>query len=262
MNDWIKIFGNLKRQGVNHLFNDLNRRMILGISAGDTILKQIDALSDEFEGMLHRYMQLTNNPQSDDIESIKSFIKQHTDGIKSYRHHIIDMEKEYDTIIEYFVFRGDVPEEGPAAKTLITTSCRQDGLLETTIHATIIIFEDHPSVGEDTMGKIVKHELTHVLLELMEHGFGAPIWNDAATDKELFDSKEELQGFEEFLCDYIQWDSSVGPNEDPIDKFRDVMKTYLTWIASDLYEPYINAVEEYYRLRKDGEDLDGEKEEN
>lgn len=245
--NYCKIFKQLKDEGVNHLFNDLNRRLVLGISAGDTTPKPVDSIKDEFPGMLYRYSELKQLADVD-IDMCIDFISKHISNSTTYRHHVIDMQSSYDTIIEYFVLSGgDRPVSDPASNTLIITTPRHEGKLENVIYAVMFIYEDHPSVGEDTIGKIVKHELTHVLLELMEFVMDTPIWNDPITDEELFESKEERLAFEEFLCDYIQWDSTAGPNEDPVDKFRDVAKTYLTWIASDLYEPYLSAIEEYYK---------------
>lgn len=248
MNNWKQIFRQLKEAGVNSMFQELNRKLVLGISTGDATPKSPDTW-DDIESQIISHMKNIKHVKEDDIDCDREikFIKPVIENCISYRHHNIDIPS-YGLMLDYFIVKGE-PSDTPAKTMMSTVMDHDNGNF--VVYSIMIIFEDHDVVTDDTLSKIVKHELTHVLLETMEYPLGISIYNNPTTDKELFDDENELASFQEFLCDYIQWDSTVSPNEHPVAKFREAMKKYLTWIASDLYEPFIQAVEEYYNEEKE-----------
>lgn len=260
-----KMFGVLKENNVSELFNELNRMFVLQVASDGAIPKKVSELEDEYPNIQSKYLELkgccNDGDDFDTSDSIK-FIEKNIYGDMTFRHHTINCDK-FNTIIEYFLASGrncdECDSSDTAGRTLIETSFRKNeesSDVEMVVHATMIIYEDYPHITEDNLGKVIKHELTHVLLEIMEFVMGISCANDPETNEELFSSIEEFRGFTEFLCDYIPVDAETERGGDPIDKFDHIRKTFLTWVAADLYEPYLKAVAEYY---KDKEEDDRER---
>lgn len=224
---------------IDYLFNECNRQLVLGISAGDKH-PRIGTLDSDLKYMAELRPGLTTHPSMvDDDSFVRKFIGDDT----VYRYTHISMPSQRIEL-DYFVVSENSKSPDIAGNTSIS-SILDDG--EPKVFAIMVLNEEHPSVSDDTFGKIVKHELTHVLLEMIQWVLHIPVFTDADDDTVgLIEDDKELYEFEEFLCDYIQWDSTVSPGEDPIEKFEEAMKKYLTWLAVDVYTLYLEAIQEYY----------------
>ena len=257
MTKYARVFSNLKDVKIDTIFNDFNRQFVLDISSGSCHPISSEHLSDIFDDISDRMKDMGALENLDFVEESKKFVSEKI-GDAAFRYHHISIPS-YSTEIDYFVSLEDMNnlEECHPAYTKIDSEMVNDVSGESSdkipgVFATIVVLENHDCITDDTFGKIVKHELTHVMCETIHHVLDVDVYEDHATNESILDRSNEedskdIDAFEEFLCDYIQWDATVGPNEDPVEKFKEIMKKYLTWIASDLYKPYIEGVDEYYR---------------
>lgn len=222
---------------INSVFSEFNRQMVLAISSGDAhprdggtlgeVLKDIHenrtkVVGDEF---------LQKNNKSDD------FVKADITDKTAFRYYTIEIP-QYRTYVDYFVNLGEVDsDEVPAAETYIEYYRDSDSVC-----ATIMIRQKHECVSDETIGKILKHELTHVVLFSIQYLSSISIdYSSSIADE------NDRKTFDEFLCDYIQCEYITGPNDSPVAVFDDVCENYLTWVANDAYVPYKEAVVEYYK---------------
>lgn len=238
MNPYKQIFSTLKQNNVNAVFRALNKELVLGIANGDMRPKTEDDFPEIIRDIKSRFSDLRG--RDTDVDLTEEFLNNHLTGMK-FCHNVIDTPS-YGVSIDYYAASGETAESHPA-KTLILTMLNTEG--SSVIHADMVIFKNHECVSDDNIGKIVKHELCHIMLEVMRSVLNVGVWVDPVTSSNLLAS-EERYTFEEFLCDYLPCEELAGPNGDPVDVFRDVMKRYLTWVASDLYDEYLKAVVDYY----------------
>lgn len=225
---------------VNAIFSEFNRQLVLAISSGDAHPKSGDTL----DGVLKEMCQLRRSSVGEefdlngDEEKITTFVKHDIQEETSFKHYCIEISL-YHTRIDYFVNLGEVDSDKvSAAETYIQYYKDSD-----MVCATIMIRQKHDSVSDETIGKILKHEVTHVMLFGIEHL--------SITNLSYLSSIEDTNDrvvFDEFLCDYIQCEHiAAGPNDNPLSVFDDICENYLTWVANDAYVPYKEAVAEYYK---------------
>lgn len=115
------------------------------------------------------------------------------------------------------------------------------------VFAIIMVGDKSPQISDTTRGPIIKHELTHILIKYLvdvEHPDLFNIYKDDLT-------KEELDSFIEFLCDFIQCDSSVINKftVNPINKFVDTMEILFKPETVEQYAPYLKSISRFYNLR-------------
>lgn len=257
MNEWKQLFRHLKNMGVNSIFQEFNRCLVLDIATGDSTPKSSDTV-DIVEDSIKQHrkeLQHVDDSYPIDVSNIVDFVVPVIKNCESYKYYTINI-LSHKVIIEYFIVKGSVPQETTPAKTPMSVVLdNYDN--EFSLHAAIIIFEDHECISDETLGKILKHELTHIVLEHMNFCTTVPLPEDNMDNEKSSDNltrkEKELYEFREFLCDYIQYDTEANPNENPVEKFKDDAKKYLTWIAIDAYKPFIQAVEEYYKEENEKE---------
>lgn len=248
-----EVFKFLKEEcRINSVFNEFDRQLVLDISSDRTPPKVSTEISSEFDEIEKRGKTFADSLPLDEV---KHFIQDLVSVGKKYRHHTISVP-QYKTMIEYFVVSECVRNEDSLVKSVLSEDEQAKTLIlshpsvmnpeDGWVYAVMVVFEDWDNVTDDNFGKIVRHELTHVILEVIDCIMGAEIFTDSSTGEPLIADKREQREFEEFLCDYIQCDSTVGPTSDPVEVFNDVIKNHLTWIAGDLYRPYLNDVSDYY----------------
>lgn len=223
---------------VNTLFSEFNRQMVLAISSGSAYPRE--------GGTLPEIMATIHESMSDIVgeEWMSSTHNKHDDFVKnditeetSFKYYSINLP-QFNTYINYFVSLGSVDSDAvPAAETYMEYYMKSDSVI-----ATIMIRQKHDCVSDETIGKLLKHELTHVML------YGIAYLSTIGIDYlATIEDENDRKTFDEFLCDYIQCEAITGPNDSPIAVFDDVRKSYLTWVASDAYEPYLKAISEYYK---------------
>lgn len=237
---------------INTLFSEFNRQMVLAISSGsahpregDTLEEVLSNTRDYINGIVGEgWLNPGNNAYGD-------FVKNDINENTSFKYYTIKLP-QYNVYIDYFVNLGPVDSDKvPAAETYMEYYMKADS-----VFATIMIRQKHDCVSDETIGKILKHELTHVILFAVTHLSTINIDYCSGIEDE-----NDMKTFDEFLCDYIQCEAITSPNDSPLAVFDDVRKTYLTWVASDAYEPYLNAVSEYYKELSEQPEEDDEQEE-
>ena len=110
--------------------------------------------------------------------------------------------------------------------------------------AMILIGDKHPVVTDRTRGFIVKHEFAHVILHYICY-----VVNPGIRAKYLeWLTEEELHEFDEFICDFVQFDSTIinkyTPN--PIARFVDTMPLIYNDNAIEHYNPFIKAISPFF----------------
>lgn len=241
-----KLFKNLTEANIDSLFIEWNRQMVLRISSGDSHPKPGESLSEITENM-HNARKDISEDSSSEFYAVENFLKSNIKEDSSFRYYSIQLNG-YDVLIDYFVVLDEVDSDNKfAASTIINPYYTEDDKPFT--FATILIREKHSAVTDDTFGMILKHELTHVIWEYLN--VTTNILTESLDDPDI--TNDDLDSFEEFLCDYIQCEATASPNEDPVEKFTGIMKRYLTWIANDVYAPYLDLVSEYYREKQSEE---------
>lgn len=234
-----KAFSVLKEEAnVNNLFSEFNRQLVLSISSGSAHPRSGSTLVDVLDD-IHQTMA---NVLGDDNwvasgNKHDEFIKNDISEESSFKYYNLNLP-QYNTHINYFVNLEHVDSDKvPPAETYMEYHMKSDS-----IFATIMVRQKHDCVSDETIGKILKHEMTHILLYAVMYLSGINVDYLASIENE-----DDRKTFEEFLCDYIQCEAITGPNDSPIAVFDDVRKNYLTWVASDAYTPYLKAILEYYK---------------
>lgn len=108
----------------------------------------------------------------------------------------------------------------------------------------ILIGDKNPVITDRTRGFVVKHEFAHIV-----HYYVCNVTNPGLRDKYLeWLTPEELQEFDEFICDFIQFDSTIinkyTPN--PIARFTDTMPLIYNNDAIEKYNPMVKAISPYF----------------
>lgn len=234
---YLSLYTVLREAGLVKTFEQVSVRFFMGIASTMTKPTTGDALIDTLKG----------NPDGDSPTMPDVYVEKLTSILKpedSVRYHVIG--SEFFTIHYVIILNGDLGgrvkgfEDCHEALTLMRTVDTVDG---DKIEALMLIGNGSENVTDKTRGPIIKHELTHVLLkyftEIKIPDFGNMI-------KDLTD--EEWKDFVEFLCDFIQFDSSIinryTPN--PISKFGDALEFIFKPGTAEKYAPYMKAISGYF----------------
>lgn len=211
---------------ITSMFVEFNRRLVNGVATGDAHPRTNDTLKDVLESM-----KAERADEDDSFHLTEDFVIKAI-GEKEYKYYHASVPV-YDTEVHYFVSYNEVGETSLAGTILMT---KAEGGKH---YAAIVVNANHPSVTTDTIGKILKHELTHVALFIINEMENSPLNN--------IEDEGERISFEEFLCDYIQCELLADPNEDPTVIFEDICEEHFTEEVVKKYQPYIKAVVEYYK---------------
>ena len=249
------IFAKLKDVKIESMFDTMNKDLFMGIATGSSqpiIGEELDKILTE--------NNITGNTAT--------YLKECIPNEASFRHHSIDIS-QYKIHIEYFVLLDrelsgkykeylnyDTTKADDSIPPAVVSIQLSDNIEDESIPlitATIIVSEFSNTVTDATFSKIVKHELTHILLAYITQIMRVPVFCDDTLQVPLL-SPEEQAMFEEFICDYIQYESiGIISNESPITRFEDDVKNYMKPHMHETYLPFIDAVIAYY-LDKDKSD--------
>lgn len=235
---------------IGAIFSEFNRQVILAISSGDAHPRSGDTMENVLSSMhdVRRSSVGEAFDMGDNKEKLDEFVKGDIKEDTPFKYYSIDVPL-YNTHIDYFVNLGEVDSDKvPVAETYMQYYKETD-----TVCATIMIRDKHDCCSDEVIGKILKHEFTHVILFGIQHQFIVNL----QYSMNIVDENDRIT-FDEFLCDYIQCEHITGPNDNPLAVFDDVCKNYLTWVANDAYAPYIEAVSEYYKELEESTKEEGE----
>lgn len=236
---------------INSLFSEFNRQMVLSISSGSAHPRAGSTLEDVLKESHETMSSIVGEDWISSEHKHGDFVKKDITEDSSFKYYSIKLP-QYNIYIDYFVNLDPVDSDKvPPAETYMEYYRKSDS-----IFSTIIIRQKHDCVTDETIGKILKHEITHIILYAITYLSTMGVDYIASIEDE-----NDRKTFDEFLCDYIQCEAITGPSDSPIAVFDDVRKTYLTWVANDAYDPYLNAISEYYKeLSEHSEEVDDQEE--
>lgn len=110
----------------------------------------------------------------------------------------------------------------------------------------ILIGDKNPVITDRTRGFVVKHEFAHII-----HHYVCNIVSPGIRDKYLeWLTPEELQEFDEFICDFIQFDFTIinKYTTNPIARFVDTMPLIYNKDAIEKYNPMVKAISPYFNF--------------
>ena len=251
----LELFKELRENGFTKLFEDYSKSFITGI----VLTKQRPIKKDQLIEILDNETDHTRDITDDIASAIKSIVS--NDDI--FRYHCIKM---YDIIVHYIFIKNnslkgrDLIEGDPTGVTIMQTN--SDAFVETPsqpdgqdgepvigpkcfkLFSSIIIGGSHQSITDRTLGFITKHELAHVVFRYL-----TDILHPGIIDKYRDTlSEEDIDKFTEFLCDFIQFDTTVinKYTVNPVAKFVDFMPVLFTEDAIETYNPLVKAISPFY----------------
>lgn len=110
----------------------------------------------------------------------------------------------------------------------------------------IVIGDKNPVITNQSRGQILDHEFAHIMLEFTRcHATEEQV---AKLDEIKEDLGDKYPLFEEFLCDFIPYDSTVVNRfkVSPIAKFSDAMNEFFKDDVIEAYAPIVKAISPYY----------------
>ena len=246
--DYREVYEAFRDAGLVKLFESMSTRFFMGIAS--TLTKPITG--EEFFSQI-------DHPDADTVPmssctEIRDFAHAVVKPEDKLRYHVIVS----DIFVIHYIFlydrglKGTVPtmEDVDEAATKMRLMLTAEEIPEThlsddvRVEAVMIIGDGSPNVTDDTRGPILKHELTHILIKyLMDIGNPSLLENVFATP-----SKEELDEFIEFLCDFIQFDSTIinKYTVHPITRMAEAMEFIFKSGMEEKYSPYMRAIAPFF----------------
>lgn len=243
-----KMFAKVRDIGLPKAYEDAAVSFFMGIAntvtppkTGDTIKDELDAYPDDVISPSFK-------------ETITGLVKP-TDV---YRLHVVRFTGISITYLillnSDLVGRTELKDDVPATVMMQFHPVEEPSENDTELGALIVFGDKSPHVTDHTRGAILKHELLHVVqtyvTEIANPNFYKELREEiVAEDPERGkDFDDTLDLFQEFLCDFEQYDTPIVNRytRKPTIKFRDEEEIMLKPEIIEAYEPILIGVESYY----------------
>lgn len=244
-----KIYEELREAGLVKMFESISIRFFMGIAStlthpisGEQLFLDLDSpdkttpISDKYKEVLHEVIR----PED------------------SLRYHVIisDIFVVHYVILLNDGLKGRVKEspnsdEAITRMRIVTEEATGSDETRKKIEAVMVIGNGSENVNDTTRGPLIKHELCHIVLKYLLE-IGRPdvleFLENGETEPDAIPTKEDMAEFTEFLCDFIQFDSTIinKYTVNPITKFSDALEFIFKPGTGDKYSRFLRSIAPFF----------------